>query len=171
VSGGPIAKSEADRRRLAQQRSRDTKPELQLRSAIWTLGLRYRVDFTVVGRRRVDIAFTRAKVAVFVDGCFWHACPLHSSAPKSNAAWWATKLEANKTRDLDTNNQLEELGWVVLRVWEHDDVAGAAALIASVVRDRGVKGSSADHGRRLASTQRRAVTHRAQTAGQVAAAP
>jgi DNA mismatch endonuclease (patch repair protein) len=83
--------------------------------------------------RRVDIVFTRAKVAVFVDGCFWHGCPDHCVQPKANAAWWRTKIETNQRRDADTNLALAALGWRVIRVWEHDDVEAAAERIAHAV--------------------------------------
>lgn len=128
---------DATRRRLERQQQRDTKPELLLRSALWRRGLRYRVDHRVVGRRRrVDIAFTRAKVAVFVDGCFWHRCPQHGSMPKNNADWWKTKLATNVERDRATDRELEEAGWLVLRFWEHDDPVEAAPTIEEAVRAR-----------------------------------
>ena len=80
--------------------------------------------------------FPAAKVAAFVDGCFWHSCPRHRTAPKANAAWWAAKLAANRHRDADTNRQLRRAGWEVVRAWEHEAPAAAAARIASSVRAR-----------------------------------
>jgi DNA mismatch endonuclease (patch repair protein) len=100
------------------------------------MGLRYRVDLApIVGlRRRADVVFTRAKVAVFVDGCFWHGCPVHATWPKANAEFWRTKIETNGTRDQDTNRRLIEAGWVVIRVWEHEKPEVAAKTIARTVR-------------------------------------
>lgn len=122
---------------MKNQRRRDTKPEAALRSELWRRGLRYRVDVKVVGRRRrVDIGFTRVKVAVFVDGCFWHRCPEHGSFPKSNRAWWTEKLQANERRDRDTDIELVEAGWLVIRVWEHEDPIKAADRVEAAVRAR-----------------------------------
>lgn len=120
---------------MKSQRRRDTAPELALRRELWRRGLRYRVDHKVVGtRRRVDVVFTRARVAVFIDGCFWHRCPIHSTLPNANAAWWLAKLDANVERDRRTDRDLETAGWVVVRVWEHEDPVVAADRIESVVR-------------------------------------
>lgn len=85
-------------------------------------------------RRRADILFSGAKVAVFVDGCFWHCCPIHRTFPKANGAWWAKKLQMNRDRDRDTNRQLRRAGWHVERVWEHEMPDKAAARIAAAVR-------------------------------------
>jgi DNA mismatch endonuclease, patch repair protein len=118
---------------------RDTPCELALRSAVHRLGLRFRVDRPIVGtRRRADLVFPGARVAVFVDGCFWHACPVHGTWPKANAAWWRAKILTNVRRDRHTDAALAASGWRVLRFWEHDDAAVAAATIARVVR-RGVR--------------------------------
>jgi DNA mismatch endonuclease (patch repair protein) len=81
------------------------------------------------------MAFTRFRVAVFVDGCFWHGCPVHGTWPKANAAWWREKIETNVRRDRETNRLLEASGWQVLRFWEHDDMSSAAILIANRLRD------------------------------------
>lgn len=118
-------------------RSRDTKPELAVRRLVHASGLRYRVDFAPLrGRRRLraDLVFTRAKVAVFVDGCFWHGCPEHHVAAKTNAEFWAAKVTGNRDRDARTNSALREAGWTVLRFWEHEDPAAVAATIVDVVR-------------------------------------
>lgn len=116
---------------------RDTGCELAIRSAVHRRGLRFRVDWPLPQtRRRADLAFTKARVAVFVDGCFWHGCPTHATWPKANADWWRAKLEANRQRDLDTVQRLEALGWCVLRFWEHEDSARAAAAIARAVTSR-----------------------------------
>jgi DNA mismatch endonuclease (patch repair protein) len=102
------------------------------------MGLRYFVHRRVLSevQRRADIVFVRARVTVFVDGCFWHSCPKHKTAPKSNADWWAEKLSANTLRDADTDRRLARQGWHVERIWEHEEVVIAAARIAQVVRKR-----------------------------------
>jgi DNA mismatch endonuclease (patch repair protein) len=129
---------EALSRRMASYPRASTRPELRLRQALHALGLRFRVQVPVPGnrRRKIDVAFTRVKVAVFVDGCFWHGCPEHGTRPSRNAEWWAWKIERNRTRDLDTDQALDSLGWVVVRVWEHEDMGEAARLVARVVQDR-----------------------------------
>jgi DNA mismatch endonuclease (patch repair protein) len=116
---------------MAAQLRRDTKPEMALRQELHRSGLRYRVDYQVLKglRRRADVAFPRAQVAVFVDGCFWHGCPTHRTWPKSNSEWWASKLEANVSRDRDTDRRLAEAGWLVIRMREHEDSIEAAATI------------------------------------------
>jgi DNA mismatch endonuclease (patch repair protein) len=87
-------------------------------------------------RREADIVFTRARVAVFVDGCFWHGCPEHATWPKANADWWRTKIESNRTRDRETDDRLVKAGWVPLRVWSHEPPEEAAERIAGVVGER-----------------------------------
>lgn len=122
--------------RMSRQRSRDTEAEWSLRRILHARGLRYRVDAVLPGlpRRRADILFPRQKVAVFVDGCFWHGCPVHKTFPKSNAAWWAKKLARNVERDRETDAHLADLGWEVLRIWEHDDPDRAADRVEAAVR-------------------------------------
>ena len=111
-----------------------TSCELAVRAALRARGLRFRVDWPIPGtRRRADVAFVRARVAVFVDGCFWHACPRHATWPKNNAAWWRAKIEANVMRDKCTDEHLRANGWVVLRVWEHAASAVAARRIDAAV--------------------------------------
>lgn len=135
----PAPAQEWVRRRMSDQRTSDTKPELELRKALHRLGLRYRVGFPVPGlpRRSIDIAFTKLRVAVMVDGCFWHGCPLHSVPPKHNAEWWATKLAGNRERDVQTNQALAEAGWTVLRFWEHESIETAVAeILRSLGRDK-----------------------------------
>ncbi|MGW8564766.1 very short patch repair endonuclease [Isoptericola sp. NPDC055881] len=124
---------------MSTARRKDTAPELALRRELHARGLRYRVTYPVPGQRRrtIDIAFTRAKVAVFVDGCFWHGCPDHGTRPRSNSDWWLDKLAANRARDEDTNMALNDLGWTVVRVWEHEPVADAAARIDAIVSAAG----------------------------------
>jgi len=122
---------------MQRQRRKDTAPELALRSILHRAGLRFRLDYALAGtRRRADVVFARARVAVFVDGCFWHGCPQHGSWPKANADWWRTKIEGNIQRDRDTDNRLADEGWTVIRIWEHDDPAAAAKRIGDVVRAR-----------------------------------
>jgi len=105
------------------------------------MGLRYRVDWTIPGtRRRADIAFTGARVAVFVDGCFWHGCPEHATWPKRHAEWWRAKIEANRARDRDTNERLQQAGWTVLRFWEHTDPLTAARIVADTVAEERARG-------------------------------
>jgi DNA mismatch endonuclease (patch repair protein) len=123
---------------MERTRRRDTAPELALRSALHRLGLRFRVDKAVLpgSRRRADVVFAKSRVAVFVDGCFWHGCPDHGTMPKSNRSFWEEKLEANRKRDRSTDEQLERAGWSVLRFWEHMDPEVAAAKVAREVRLR-----------------------------------
>lgn len=108
-----------------------TEPELRIRKALFAVGLRYRCAYPVPGspRRTMDVAFTRQRVAVFVDGCFWHGCPDHYVAPRRNADWWQDKIAANRTRDEQTNRQLVEVGWKVVRVWEHAATEEAVAMV------------------------------------------
>lgn len=126
----------ATAQRMSRQRTRDTEPELVLRRDLHRRGLRYRVDAPIPGmpRRRADLLFTRAKVAVMVDGCFWHSCPEHGTMPAKNGEWWATKLARNIERDRETDAHLASLGWTVVRVWEHEDMISAAERIVHVVR-------------------------------------
>ncbi|MDP8907661.1 MAG: very short patch repair endonuclease [Chloroflexota bacterium] len=117
---------------------RDTKPEVELRRILHARGLRFRVDCAVLPdrRRRADVVFGPAKVAVFVDGCFWHGCPEHATWPKANEAYWREKIETNRLRDRDTDDRLTSLGWAVVRVWEHEDMSAAADRLEKIVRDR-----------------------------------
>jgi DNA mismatch endonuclease (patch repair protein) len=110
---------------------RDTKPEMALRSELHRRGLRYRVQVKVPGnnRRTIDIAFTHVRLAVYVDGCFWHGCPEHHVQPKANSDWWRWKIERNQVRDQDTNRELADHDWHVLRVWEHLVASEAADLV------------------------------------------
>lgn len=118
-----------------------TKPELALRRALHQKGLRYRVNTKVISelRTRADVVFTRARVAIFVDGCFWHGCPEHGTWPKANAAWWKGKIGDNKKRDQKVTEMLTQRGWMVIRVWEHEDPSEAAKAIESVVLARGTR--------------------------------
>ena len=89
-----------------------------MRKALWRFGLRYRIHYPIPGRP--DLVFTKQRIAVFVDGCFWHGCLIHGVAPKSNASFWRTKIDENRERDRKVNDALASAGWVVLRIWEHD---------------------------------------------------
>ena len=124
--------------RMSTLARRDTKPEMKLRRALHRRGLRFRVQLKVPGNRRrsIDIAFTRARLAVFVDGCFWHGCPDHHVPPKANAEWWRWKVDLNRARDRDTDAKLGAAGWQVLRIWEHVDPEEAADLVAATYRSR-----------------------------------
>lgn len=107
-------------------RRRDTRPERQLSSALHALGYRFRRDFSIViGKARVrpDIVFTRKRVAIFIDGCFWHGCPEHGHRPAVHQDYWNPKLERNRERDVRNNQLLEQDGWTVLRFWEHEPLA------------------------------------------------
>ena len=122
--------------RLSKQKRRDTKPEVALRRALHSRGLRYFVDRAPLKgmRRRADLVFPRRKVAVYVDGCFWHSCPVHATKPRNNAQWWADKLAANVARDRDTDEKLLAEGWRVVRIWEHEDPAVAADRVENELR-------------------------------------
>ncbi len=123
---------------MRSNRPRDTKPELALRSAVHRLGLRYRVGARPVPglRRTGDLVFTRARVVVFLDGCFWHGCPEHHTVARTNSGYWADKVRTNRERDARTNRLLEDAGWCIVRVWEHEDPREAALRVAEVVRSR-----------------------------------
>lgn len=122
---------------------RDTRPEVALRSALHRRGLRFRRDFPVhvAGRRpiRVDIAFTRARIAVFVDGCFWHSCPEHGTTPRANSAYWGPKLARNVVRDRNNDDALRTIGWQTIHVWEHEEVGEAARRVADGVGRAGIR--------------------------------
>lgn len=124
---------------MRANRGRDTGPELAVRRALHARGLRYRVDHPLPfdRRRRADIAFTGAKVAVYIDGCFWHGCPEHGTTPRTNTAFWRAKIDRNRARDRDTTERLEATGWIVLRFWEHTPTpAVVEAVVGAVARLR-----------------------------------
>lgn len=139
--------------RMSRQRARDTSAELVLRRHLHRMGLRYRVHRRPLSglRREADLVFGPAKVAVFVDGCFWHGCPDHATWPKRNAEFWRRKIEANRLRDRDTDDRLADAGWLSVRFWEHDDAADAAERVAQLVMARrtSVRGSMPGAGDRI----------------------
>lgn len=121
------ASSPGVRSRMQLQRTRDTAPELAVRRALHAAGLRYRVDLPPLPglRRRADLVFTRARVAVYIDGCFWHGCPDHGNRPRANAEWWLEKIGRTRARDADTDARLAAAGWRVVRIWEHEETGAA----------------------------------------------
>jgi DNA mismatch endonuclease (patch repair protein) len=123
---------------MSRQRRRDTKPELEIRRRLHAAGLRYRVDVRLEADLRVrgDIVWAQDRVVVFVDGCYWHGCPLHGTAPKANAAWWRSKLDENVARDRRVDRTLDERGWLVLRFWEHEDPGQVASAISEQRAER-----------------------------------
>jgi DNA mismatch endonuclease (patch repair protein) len=120
---------------MRRQARDSTGPEMKVRKLLHAQGLRYRVQVPVpdMTRRTMDICFQRAKVAVYIDGCFWHGCPKHATAPKANADWWRAKLERNQRRDVETSVHLEELGWTVMRFWAHEPPADVVEIIRVTV--------------------------------------
>jgi DNA mismatch endonuclease (patch repair protein) len=118
---------------------RDTKPELAVRRLLHARGLRYRVDFrpTAAVRSRADIVFTKQKVAVFINGCFWHSCPIHATQPKANADYWLPKLARNAERDAEVTEVLRQSGWTVLRFWERQLPEEVVAVVIAEVRSTG----------------------------------
>ncbi|MER6673143.1 very short patch repair endonuclease [Streptomyces sp. NPDC000983] len=118
---------------MSKQSSRDTAPEVAVRRLLHAAGLRYRVNVPVPGmpRRTIDVVFPKTKIAVFMDGCFWHGCPQHATQPKSNAEWWRNKLDRNMARDSETTRHLEAAGWTVLRFWEHESPDSVARSVAA----------------------------------------
>ena len=136
--GRPSASSAVVRLRMRNTPRRDTPEELAIRSALHRLGFRFRVDATVMEglRTRADLVFRTARVAVFVDGCFWHGCPQHGTWPKANADWWRAKIRDNRARDTRTNLALRRAGWLVIRIWAHRQPDDAAKQIAGVLRRR-----------------------------------
>jgi len=134
----PIASSKAALTRMKAAKSRDTAPEKSLRSSLFIKGLRFRVDTKPIKEfnRKADIVFRAIKIAVFVDGCFWHGCPIHGTQAKANAEFWRNKIKQNQLRDLDTNEKLKKAGWKVVRVWEHENPEKAAEKILKLVVKR-----------------------------------
>ncbi|GGU25829.1 very short patch repair endonuclease [Streptomyces violascens] len=132
---GSWASSAGRRRNMQAIRSRDTKPERLIRQLVHAQGLRYRVSAKPLPdlRRTADMVFRPAKVAVFIDGCYWHGCPEHYVPPKTNSGYWSEKVARNMGRDRDTDEQLSAAGWTVLRFWEHEPPEQCALQIAAAV--------------------------------------
>lgn len=121
--------------RMSRQTNRDTGAERAVRQLLHASGYRYRIHYPVPGmrRRKIDIAFTRSRLAVLIDGCFWHGCPAHATAPKANAEWWRQKLDRNIERDRETTAQLLSEGWTVMRFWEHESPEAVLRQVATAV--------------------------------------
>lgn len=135
---------------MSRQKSRNTGVEVALRKLLHGSGLRYRIHRRPVKgvRREADIVFGPARVAVFVDGCFWHGCPEHATWPRNNADFWRKKIEGNRSRDIDTDARLSDAGWLSIRIWEHDDpVEAAKRVIARVAERREALGVPVRNGR------------------------
>ena len=130
------AQANPRRRNMQANRRRDTSPEVALRSALHRGGLRYRCDYLLridTHRVRPDIVFTKRRVAVFVDGCFWHCCPDHGRLPQVNSGYWTPKLQRNQDRDARNNQALRDAGWKVVRIWEHESVDSAVTQVVEAL--------------------------------------
>lgn len=123
---------------MQRQARRDTGPELAVRRLLHGMGFRYRIDIAPLPgmRARADLVFRRVKVAVFIDGCFWHGCPLHGTLPKSNTEWWHDKIAANRGRDERIDAALHQAGWLPLRFWAHIPPATVAGEIVRRIGER-----------------------------------
>ncbi|WP_405882169.1 very short patch repair endonuclease [Streptomyces sp. NBC_01384] len=135
---GSWASSAARRRNMQAIRSRDTKPEWLIRRLVHAQGLRYRVSVRPIPdlRRTADLVFRPAKVAVFIDGCYWHGCPEHYVPPRTNSGYWSEKVLRNVKRDRDTDQRLSDAGWLVLRFWEHEQSEACADKVVATVLAR-----------------------------------
>ena len=120
---------------MVANRSKDTAPELAVRSILHARGLRYRTNFRPEPslRRTADVVFTKRRIAVFIDGCFWHGCPAHFAKPRSNVDYWEPKIDRNRQRDVETTELLRAAGWHVLRFWEHEDPRSIADSVEAAV--------------------------------------
>lgn len=138
MPAAPAASSAATRAVMQGNRSRDTGPEIALRRELHRRGLRFRVHHTPVPslRCRPDIVFTRQRLAVFVDGCFWHRCPEHAASPSRNGAYWEAKFQHNADRDRRHDRALAAVGWAVVRIWEHEAIGDAVAQVMSALDER-----------------------------------
>jgi len=134
----PKSRSLAVRNVMRANRGVDTGPEIRLRSLVHKAGLRYAIDVRPEAdiNRRADLVFRAAKVAVFVNGCFWHGCPKHYSSPKSNKRYWSEKVRRNRARDVETRFLLKRRGWRVLVFWEHQPAQSCSERVVSVVSER-----------------------------------
>lgn len=116
---------------MSRIRGRDTRPEIIIRKMLWSLGCRYRINYGLLGKP--DIVFTRQRLAIFIDGCFWHRCPLHFQAPATNARFWEVKIEGNVRRDREVVERLATAGWSVLRIWEHEAKTDPAEVVRAIL--------------------------------------
>lgn len=134
----PMPSSLSVQLRMQRQPSRDTPIELTFRRMLHRRGLRFRVQRRPLAKvaRTADVVFGPARVAVYVDGCFWHGCPTHFTEPRSNPAYWLPKIEGNRRRDADTDARLADAGWASFRVWEHEDLEAAADRLMSLLSAR-----------------------------------
>ena len=123
---------------MSTLRKRDNGPEMAVRRLLHARGARYRVCFRIPEQRRrtIDIAFVRARLAVYIDGCFWHGCPEHLHMPKANSDWWVAKLAMNQARDASATAQLRSLGWTVLRFWEHESPEEVVRQVVATLEAR-----------------------------------
>ena len=122
---------------MSRVKSKNTKPEIKLRKALWKAGLRYRLKSSLPGKP--DIVFPGARVVIFVDGCFWHNCPIHGSKPATNVKFWESKISSNGARDAKVNKELKNMGWTVFRCWEHevkDDLEFLVGRIANILKNK-----------------------------------
>lgn len=136
----PHPSSPASSAVMRANRRTDTGPEIRLRSALHRLGLRFRKDYPVKTRLRVvrvDVVFPKARVAVFVDGCYWHSCPEHGVSPRANSSYWGPKLARNVERDREVDAALVDEGWRVIRVWEHEEASQVALRVSEALRSGG----------------------------------
>jgi DNA mismatch endonuclease (patch repair protein) len=135
----PQASSPLVSRTMKKVRVRDTEEEMAVRRLLFARGLRYRVQYRPkspnIGRSSIDIAFPRQRIAVFIDGCFWHGCPVHGAVPKANKKWWANKLMENRSSDSRVTTVLEGNGWTVLRFWTHESPESIATHIEEAVKE------------------------------------
>jgi DNA mismatch endonuclease (patch repair protein) len=132
----PVSSSAAVSAAMRGNKRSETKPERAIRSLLHGRGYRFRKDFLIDVERlrvRADVAFTRQRIAVFVDGCFWHRCPEHGNRPRANAEYWSKKLDGNVARDRRVNDALRTMGWTVIRIWEHEAPEDAANAVAELV--------------------------------------
>lgn len=134
----PAAISKTVTKAMRSMPEHSTGPEMAVRRLLFANGIRYRVQYPVPGafRRTIDIAFPRKKVAVFIDGCFWHGCTEHKNIPAHNRDWWKNKIEQNQSRDRDTDEKLHNAGWLVLRYWEHDPAERIVSEVIDVIGSR-----------------------------------
>jgi DNA mismatch endonuclease (patch repair protein) len=132
------ASSPAVRKSMVGNKSRDTKPELMVRRILHASGLRYKVHARPIKdwNRRADMVFPRAKIAIFINGCFWHGCPKHFSAPKTNSEYWASKIMRNVERDSETALRLKSEGWLVIAIWEHENLGKKSEQVVRRIQKR-----------------------------------